>query len=221
MRLNERFDYALEVYENNHGERPLNINMAEAIGVSPGTMSKLKQGHMLLKEDQVKNLANYLGVTCDELLNGVAEENKQYNQEYGLSNAALEWFRNTYIQKPKLMDLINILFRNHKIADLLFESLFFFANTKALKLQQSDIFGESVYDVFNDTSIMTWAIVSQYLKTVFEAVQNYYSEHTVEPMQDTLIQKALKKLVVQKEAIDDHHRQKLEMDLEFDESELK
>ena len=68
---------------------------------------------------------------------------------------------------------------------------------------------------------MTWAIVSQYLKTVFEAVQNYYSEHTVEPMQDTLIQKALKKLVVQKEAIDDHHRQKLEMDLEFDESELK
>ena len=44
------------------------IEVSRATGISPSTLSDWKQGHYTPKSDKIKKLADYFGVSIEELL---------------------------------------------------------------------------------------------------------------------------------------------------------
>lgn len=64
--------------------------LGEAVGVRQQTISQYASGITQPTADVVLQIARFFGVSVDYLLTGVSSYNKEYNEELGLSDAAVE-----------------------------------------------------------------------------------------------------------------------------------
>ena len=64
--------------------------VADAIEVKRETVNQWESESRQLKGEQVIKLADFFGVTCDEVLRGVAAENANFHLQTGLSNKAID-----------------------------------------------------------------------------------------------------------------------------------
>ena len=213
------FDVFIENYEIRTKERLKYIDLANKLQMNKSTFSKvLNEKGRQLKESEVKELAEILGVTCDEIIYNTEKENIKYHRKYGLSNSTLNWIYDKNKDNPKLIEVLNIIFSDHNIADYFFEALYFFANSRGIRISQTDILGETVYTPFNNPKEMAWAVISEYLKTVFEYIEDYYHENIINPIKENIISNALNTLRNKKTEID--YDKKLKEEIDADISDL-
>ena len=64
-------------------------DLAKALNVKRETVSQWEKGTRDLKTQYTISLADYFGVTCDEILRGVVAENVDTHRKTGLSNGAI------------------------------------------------------------------------------------------------------------------------------------
>jgi len=64
--------------------------VADAIGVKRETVNQWESESRQLKGEQVIKLADFLGVSCDEVLRGVTAENAVFHSQTGLTNKAID-----------------------------------------------------------------------------------------------------------------------------------
>ena len=88
--------------KNEIGERITNLRkecglsqqeLSAALHVSREVVAKWENGTRDLKTEHTIALADYFGITCDEILRGVKAENVAINKETGLTNEAIEILR--------------------------------------------------------------------------------------------------------------------------------
>jgi len=100
------------------GEREVSQDdLAKALNVSREVVAKWENGSRDLKTQYSVALADYFGVTCDELLRGIKPENIKINKELGLSNDSIEALKALNTESRNLLDervvsTINLLIEN-------------------------------------------------------------------------------------------------------------
>ena len=79
--------------------------LGEAVGVRQQTISQYASGQTQPTADVVLQIARFFGVSVDYLLTGVSSYNKEYNEELGLSDAAVESVSYTHLTLPTICSL--------------------------------------------------------------------------------------------------------------------
>lgn len=76
--------------------------LGEAVGVRQQTISQYASGQTQPTADVVLRIAQFFGVSVDYLLTGVSSYNKEYSQELGLSEAAVEHLKRAKALYPQV-----------------------------------------------------------------------------------------------------------------------
>lgn len=79
--------------------------MADALGISTGSISNYRSGKTEAKLSAIIKIANYLGVDCHYLMTGNRAENALVASELGLSDKVLDRLRKEAAYKRKYTDL--------------------------------------------------------------------------------------------------------------------
>jgi len=88
-------------------------DVAKDLRVKRQTVDMWENGKRDLKTLYTIKLADYFGVTCDEILRGIKPENVAVNRALGLSNKAIEvLYKRTDYANQKTEDSINYLIEN-------------------------------------------------------------------------------------------------------------
>lgn len=82
--------------------------VAKKLGVRRETVTQWENGTRDLKTKYTILLAQLFGVTCDEILRGVKAENTQINEEFGLTDEAIEVLRTLNLWSTNGTGLKNI-----------------------------------------------------------------------------------------------------------------
>ncbi len=75
--------------------------LGEAVHVRQQTISQYASGQTQPTADVVLRIANFFGVSVDYLLTGVSANNKDYTQDLGLSDTAIEFLRRARDMYPQ------------------------------------------------------------------------------------------------------------------------
>lgn len=75
--------------------------LGEAVGVRQQTISQYASGQTQPTADVVLRIARYFDVSVDYLLTGVSSYNKEYSEEFGLSEAAVECLKRAKEMYPQ------------------------------------------------------------------------------------------------------------------------
>lgn len=96
--------------------------LADELGVRRVVVSKWELGIQDLKTEYTVKLAEFFGVSCDELLRGIAPPNSTVNYELGLTNKSIkalkEFKRLDYTDHLKIIN--GVLSGGEKLTDLLY-----------------------------------------------------------------------------------------------------
>ena len=111
--------------------------LAEAIGVSQATFSRrIGENDTDFSEDEsffnlfeLLRIAEFLGISLEELFTGVAPENKAEHSATGLDNDSINWLKKNRIEKEYMLEIVDIVFGNSEIADALFEAMYLYSTS--------------------------------------------------------------------------------------------
>ena len=76
--------------------------LGEAVGVRQQTISQYASGQTQPTSDIVLKMAKFFGVSVDYLLTGVSSYNKEYCEELGLSESAIEYLKRARQMYPQV-----------------------------------------------------------------------------------------------------------------------
>ena len=116
--------------------------LGNAIGVSKNTVEKWENGRNAIKDDMIVKLADFFGVSCDELILGVSPENTLVCRELGLSSDSIDMLKELAIlnkqdnSKNVVAEMIDILLQNQVV--LLALHIYFFEKSQNRKLLSDD-----------------------------------------------------------------------------------
>lgn len=85
--------------------------MAKDLHISTGVLSNYRNGKSEPGLTSIVQIANYLNVSCTQLMTGISDENRRLNSRTGLSNDALSFLKrinsNGNAEEKQTIDLIN------------------------------------------------------------------------------------------------------------------
>lgn len=87
--------------------------IAEEIGLSPSAYCKRIQGYSLLSAEELTKIANFFGVTCDEVITGVSPAERPQYENSPVDKAVAEWINQFKYECPDSIALFNIIFNKN------------------------------------------------------------------------------------------------------------
>ena len=87
-------------------------DVAEALHVKRQTVDQWENGTRDLKTQYTISLADYFGVSCDEILRGIKAENLSINKKLGLSDKSIEILESDFASDDRFTVVLNTLIEN-------------------------------------------------------------------------------------------------------------
>lgn len=132
--------------------------LAETVGVRAQTISLYINGNTQPTPETLVKMAEFFGVSVDYLLTGISSENKDINEEIGLSNEAINFLKiaktvDTFDGTDKLVNVINNLLSDRDFYVFLEDLVFKMENLKKL---MSGEFDKSHVEGLNVEGYFAW-----------------------------------------------------------------
>ena len=99
--------------------------VSESVGIDRSTLSRIESGKQEIRLEEILKLADYYGVSCDEMIRGSKPEYAKISATTGLSGKSIQWFRDATKEQKIMVDTI---FRNREIANALVEIFNIYTN---------------------------------------------------------------------------------------------
>lgn len=109
----ERLKREKEIRDSDGQEIIFDNKIAEEIGLSSSTYCKRIQGHSLLSAEELTKIANFFGVTCDEVITGVSPAERPQYENSPVDKSVAEWINQFKYECPDSIALFNIIFNKN------------------------------------------------------------------------------------------------------------
>lgn len=148
------------------------IRVADELELDPKTYNRYENSKTeSISSDNVKRISEFYKVTCDWLIKGKNPDYIDIHEFTGLSVFAIEWL-NENKEDIELMKIVNLVLGDKNIADSLFNALYLYANSPALKLVSIDeeIFKPRYPTHALDERLMLRNTIATYICEVLDSV---------------------------------------------------
>lgn len=109
----ERLKREKEIRDSDGQEIIFDNKIAEEIGLSSSTYCKRIQGYSLLSAEELTKIADFFGVTCDEVITGVSPAERPQYENSPVDKAVAEWVNQFKYECPDSIALFNIIFNKN------------------------------------------------------------------------------------------------------------
>lgn len=148
------------------------------LGFSKGKMSAIESASEKagLNLEEIVRLADWMEITCDELIKGYAPENKRLAENVGLGPDAVDNLVALSKKQPELIKMLNAMIEDNRAFPLLLEAFWLYANSSLIKIHiaKLDDFPLSLDDAWKDDVAKAMAI--SYIQTVMKGIKNNWND---------------------------------------------
>lgn len=175
----EHIDNLIEAQKDREGRLKItHKDIAQAIGVSPSDFSKLfsENSKRTLYAEEALKLAQYFGITCEELLTGNSPQNtKICEQISGLSNSSISWLTDKNI-KTEYINLLNTILSDRLLANTFFQTLLIYVNSPIFRVSSlSPISHKSLS--FSASNELMKTISTTYMMNLLDRIKDKWNQH--------------------------------------------
>lgn len=150
----------------------------DKLGFSKGKISLIESGSEKsgLNLEEIVRLADWMDITCDELIKGYAPENKRLAENVGLGPDAVDNLVALSKKQPELIKMLNAMIEDSRAFPLLLEAFWLYANSSLIKIHiaKLDDFPLSLDEAWKDDVAKAMAI--SYIQTVMKGIKNNWND---------------------------------------------
>lgn len=99
--------------EGNSQELIFDNEIAYELGMNPSTYCKRLHGVSDFSAKELIALANFFGVSCDEIITGVAPKDKSRYENSPIDKSVMDWVKQFHYENPDCIKLFNIIFNKN------------------------------------------------------------------------------------------------------------
>lgn len=172
----EQFGIRVKAFRTKNG---LTQKEVEAeLGFSRGKMSAIESASEKagLNLEEIVRLADWMDITCDELIKGYAPENKQLAENVGLVPDAVDNLVVLSKERPELIKMLNAMIEDSRAFTLVLNAFWLYANSSLIKIHfaKLDDFPLSLDEAWKDDIVKAMAI--SYIQTVMKGIKNNWND---------------------------------------------
>jgi len=101
--------------------------LAYNIGIAESSISRALRAEREFNVYEIKCIAEFLNITIEEIITGIAPENKKEHIRTTLNNSAINWLKSLEPEKEYLLEIVNLILGNKEIAETIFEAVCLYA----------------------------------------------------------------------------------------------
>lgn len=169
-------DELIERYEIENDRRLTAKEIADTIGMSPSSFSKLfneKDKPRQLKADEALQIAELFGVSCDQVLGREPIDTKENIPINGLSELAVLSINKMAEKSPEKLEMLNAVLGHSRIINLLLDTLDLYVYSKIPCLINTGTeVKPNLLSFVGNEQTMIEAVVLEDIKNILQAVSN-------------------------------------------------
>mgnify|MGYP002542363655 CR=1 FL=1 len=163
--------------------------LAEYIGIDESSVSRSLRAERDFNVYELKCISEFLDVSIEEIMTGVAPENQVEHTQTGLSNYSINWLKSAKDKKPYLFEIVNLILGNEEIADAMFESIYLYAVSSIPPTyfkKEGTVTERQARTLADDDLLLRYAIVGSFeeilklIKKEYERIPKNYNKRMQE-----------------------------------------
>jgi len=157
-----------------HKDIPIG-EMASTLGADKSRMTRLLKGEYTFTPYELSLISEKLNIPLEQLLYGVAPENRNIQRQTGLSTYAIDWLHKIHKEDEHIAEMVNFVLSNDAIAEALFSMMYYYCVVNVLPRQKrSNVADDFAYAIASGDTLLNLAI-TDFFKRIFDQVRMEYS----------------------------------------------
>lgn len=138
---------------------------------------------------ELNQITKFFNITFEELITGIAPNNKEEHIKTGLDNIAINWLKSIKDKKPYLLETINLILGNEEIANAMFEAIYLYAVSSIPPTyfkKEGTVTERQARTIADDDLLLRYAIVGSFeeilklIKKEYERIPDNYNKRMQE-----------------------------------------
>ena len=163
--------------------------LAKYIGIDESSVSRSLRAERDFNVYELKCISEFLDVTIEEIMTGIAPENQVEHTQTGLSNYSINWLKSIKNSKEYLFEIVNLVLGNEEIANAMFEAIYLYAVSSIPPTyfkKEGTVTERQARTIADDDLLLRYAIVGSFeeilklIKKEYERIPDNYNKRMQE-----------------------------------------
>lgn len=163
--------------------------LAKYIGIDESSVSRSLRAERDFNVYELKCISEFLDVTIEEIMTGVAPENQVAHTQSGLSNYSINWLKSIKDSREYLFEIVNLILGHEEIANAIFEAIYLYAASSISPTyfkNEGTVVERQAKTIADDGLLLRYAIVGSFeeilklIKKEYERIPDNYHKRKQE-----------------------------------------
>lgn len=153
--------------------------LAYNIGIAESSISRAFHAVREFNVYELKCIAEFLNVTIEEILTGIAPENTKEHIRTALNNSAINWLKYIEAEKEYLLEIVNLILGNKEIAESMFEAVYLYAISEIAHTyfqKEGTVNERQARFIADDELLLRYAIVGSF-EEILKLIKKEYGRY--------------------------------------------